>query len=825
MSFDFSGLAKAKSAEVPTTYEELFGRLDRRATHASLRPVQVSALALLDAQQSEKDTVIKLSTGSGKTVVGLVYAEKMRVTYRGEPVVYLCPTTQLVDQVVQTAAAIGVPTATFPEKGLPYEGLAGEAVLVCTYDRMFNSRSVFESKKIRPSAIVLDDVHAGVDRVRGCFTSKIPTACQAELRALLMPLCESSDPATWRGIDNSSPTAQYEVPYWIWTNVQEGFAQLLEKHNEDEELLFRWGNISRYMELARVCVSGTSMEISLPLSVTEEFVSYANVKHRLFMSASIKDGSSLISDLGCDPVAFSRLIEPDEDAGAGERMILPVSLIGQDVAKSEVATLCAVLAKQTNVVVLTSSAAQAKDWTDAGAKLHQGNAVDAALTTLRSSNGNFVVFAQRFDGVDLPDEACRVLVIDGIPSGDRLCEQVDSNRQKDSPGYDVRTVNRFEQALGRAVRSSADYAAVLLVGTDLAAFIGRKAVKDLMEGRTLVQVELGRELSKMKPGQPVGEVLAGMIQGLLARNEGWKEAHRAHVKSAPDTKRVNPQLTAHERLAVAYRTAWMGAKSRNFQAAVQTLRESSNDPTLHTVQKAELLYRTASYLHQFDPGSATEAYRSVFQMNSDFPRPEMTVDRKFARVAEQAVALRDFFGEFSSANAALAKLDEIKSRLVFAQDSDLVEQGLHQLGNALGASSSRPEKATRRGPDNLWLFDDVGYCIEAKSEKYSKIFKKDAAQLHLSHQWCEDHVDLPLSQVVAVFATDVLVSDRAEDIAFGPLALDEAALLGIVERLKQLVLSLAFNGPLFTDPTAIGKKMQELNLSGRQLQSVMKKVT
>lgn len=825
MTFDFSGLAKAKSAEIPSSYGDLFGRLDRRATHTSLRPVQVSALALLDAQQSEKDTVIKLSTGSGKTVVGLVYAEKMRITHRGEPVVYLCPTTQLVEQVLQTALDIGVPATVFPEKGLPYDGFSGDAVLVCTYDRMFNSRSVFESKNIRPSAIVLDDVHAGVDRVRGCYTAKIPTACEAELRALLMPLCENTDPATWRGIDNSSSTANYEVPFWIWTSVQAGVARLLEKHKDEENLLFHWDNISRYLELARVCVSGTSVEVSLPLSVTEENKPYASAKHRLFMSASIKDGSPLIADLGCDPEAFGRLIQPPEDEGAGERMILPVSLIGPDVTKKEIAILCGTLAESTNVVVLTSSAAQANDWTDEGASLHQGSDVEGALKKLRSTSGNYVVFAQRFDGVDLPDDACRVLVIDGIPSGDRLCEQVDSSRQKDSPEYDVRTVNRFEQALGRAVRSSADYAAVLLVGTDIAAFIGRKSVKDLMEGRTLVQVELGRDLAKMKPGQPVSEVLYGMINGLLSRNEGWKEAHRANVKGAPVTKRACASLTAHEQLAVALRKAWIYAKSRNFQAAVHSLGEAGRDLTLHEVQRAELLYRTAAYLHHFDPASAAEAYLSVFQMNSDFPRPGKTVARKFSRIAQQSVSLRDFFGEFSSANAALAKLDEIKGRLVFAQDADIVEQGLHQLGKALGASSSRPEKATGRGPDNLWIFDDVAYCIEAKNEKSSKIFKKDAGQLSLSHKWCAEHVDASMDQVVAVFASNVSVADRAEDIAFGPLAIDEAALLDTIERLKQLVLVLTFSGPLFTDPAAIEKKVKELGLSGRQLSSVMKKVT
>lgn len=817
MEFDFSGLGSAPTSDLPATHADLFTRLDRKATHTSLRPVQVAAFAALDAQLDQRDVVIKLSTGSGKTLVGLVYAERMRQRFRGEPAVYLCPTTQLVDQALRTASAIGVPAVTFPPSGLPFAALSGESVLVCTYDRLFNARSVFESRGIRPSAFVLDDAHAGIERVRGSYTALVPDACYEQIKALLLPLCEGTDPATWRGIDNASSMSRYEVPYWIWSGVQAQVGRLLEGHKDTDQLKFCWGNIGRYLEQARCCLSGTAVEISLPLPAVEENSAYANARHRLFMSASIKDGSSLIVDLGCSEQAFNRLIEPPEDAGVGERMILPTSLIAADVKKEEVALLCAVLSKQTNVVVLTSSGAQAVTWQKNGATPYQGKAVDGALDKLRASNSNYMVFAQRFDGVDLADDACRVLVVDGIPMGDRLCDQVDADRQKDSPEYDVRTVNRFEQALGRAVRSSADYAAVLLVGTDIAAFIGKKSVISLMEGRTQAQIDLGKQIAKLKPGQSVAAVLTGTVQGLLNRNETWKEAHRKQVARAPTTTRQDPTLTVFEKLALAYRAAWAAAKARNFQLAVQVLRTAGNDLTLHPVQKAELLYRAASYLHQFDPAAAAEAYRGVFQLNSDFPRPDKAADKKFSRVSSQAVAVREFLAEFASANAAIAKLDEIKAKLSFGQEADVVEQGLLALGTALGATSSRPEKLTNRGPDNLWLFDDIGLCIEAKSEKFSKIFKKDAAQLSLSLQWCADHVDMPKDAVLPVFATDVVDAERAEDVAFGPRVLNQSGAMNLADKLRQLIMGLTFDGPLFADPVDIGARLNQLGLSGRQI--------
>lgn len=158
---NFGSLARAAGGDVAATLEELFKQLDRKATHTGLRSAQLAALAALDQQIEHKDVILKLSTGSGKTVLGLLYAEMMRRKYKGEPVVYLCPTNQLADQVVETGKLIGVKVSAFPSKGLPYDALSGDAVLACTYDRLFNANSVFENQSIRPSAVIMDDVHAG----------------------------------------------------------------------------------------------------------------------------------------------------------------------------------------------------------------------------------------------------------------------------------------------------------------------------------------------------------------------------------------------------------------------------------------------------------------------------------------------------------------------------------------------------------------------------------------------------------------------------------------------------------------------------------------
>jgi hypothetical protein len=151
----------------------------------------------------------------------------------------------------------------------------------------------------------------------------------------------------------------------------------------------------------------------------------------------------------------------------------------------------------------------------------------------------------------------------------------------------------------------------------------------------------------------------------------------------------------------------------------------------------------------------------------------------------------------------------------------VVEQALKELGEMLGAVSSRPEQETGRGPDVLWLFGNVGLCIEAKNEKHRPIWKKDAEQLLLSKDWCDTHTDLD-GAIVPVFATNVVKADRAEDVSFGPKFLLEETVEDICTRLRTVLTALSFDGPLFLDPQRIHQKLTEAGLRGEDLPKLLR---
>ncbi|MBK8482303.1 MAG: DEAD/DEAH box helicase family protein [Proteobacteria bacterium] len=213
---DFKKLVPKKTGERSADPLVLFRGLDRKTSHISLREPQKEALRALHQRRGEHDHVVKMPTGTGKSAVGLLYLLS-HMAETGRPVVYLCPTVQLVEQVIAEAARLGIDARTYPggERWPDQRCVAGEAIIVCTYDKLFNAKTTFDRPEllITPAAIVLDDSHSGVEEIRNAFTLRCasPDPYNA-LLSVLEPLGRSYSSTTWDDIRAGRPDAVMEIP-------------------------------------------------------------------------------------------------------------------------------------------------------------------------------------------------------------------------------------------------------------------------------------------------------------------------------------------------------------------------------------------------------------------------------------------------------------------------------------------------------------------------------------------------------------------------------------------------------------------------------------
>src|SRR5438874_13102554 len=91
---DFNKLLHEDATPAPLNPADIFHSLPRADTkYDYLRDVQGEVLKAWHARRKERDIIMKMNTGSGKTLVGLLMLQSLLHEEIG-PVLYLCPTKQ-----------------------------------------------------------------------------------------------------------------------------------------------------------------------------------------------------------------------------------------------------------------------------------------------------------------------------------------------------------------------------------------------------------------------------------------------------------------------------------------------------------------------------------------------------------------------------------------------------------------------------------------------------------------------------------------------------------------------------------------------------------
>lgn len=101
---NFAKLRTLKKKATPADPLEIFRRLPKPPGINDLYTSQAEVLETWYERRNQRDVVLKLHTGGGKTLVGLLMAQSTS-NETSEPVLYLTPTTQLVNQTLEKAKA------------------------------------------------------------------------------------------------------------------------------------------------------------------------------------------------------------------------------------------------------------------------------------------------------------------------------------------------------------------------------------------------------------------------------------------------------------------------------------------------------------------------------------------------------------------------------------------------------------------------------------------------------------------------------------------------------------------------------------------------
>lgn len=692
-----------------------------------------------EAHTNHMDVALELPTGTGKTLTGLLIAEWTRHS-RQARVIYACPTQQLARQVVAAAHREGIDTALLidnwrtwpPESRAAYE--AAENIAVTTYSSIFNSRT----QLLDADLILFDDAHAGEQYIGENYGVKLSRWDHPdEYRAVLDTIAPALDGVYVDRLRNAQPDPAIENDVRLVVPLrQPGMVSALNTTLSGfaKPHKYRYSMIQAGLSSCLVYTGFSEILVRPYLPPTYQNQLFVGARQRIYLSATLGEGGELERAFGRPGITRLKQEEGGTAPRYGRRFFVfpefaadvdPLELSRDIVTRAGKAL---VLAPRTDFAEATAAALAQPGWQQWGFK-----EVEQGMEAFAKLDHGVCGLAARYDGLDLPGDACRLVALDGLPDQDNLQERFLQARARAGASLATRLRTRVVQGAGRCTRGPEDTAIVLVLNARLSRYLTRPEVISALDSELQAELRFGRENSQKATA---ADILAN-VDAFLNQDtdDTWRDEaepvltdYRHEMpKLTPDATRALNQCVEQEILA------WAAATARSWMTAAQ-----------HAHEVARLVGTG---------GSDTTGYRAFWMYLESVWTDQAAEDqsddvvkasaRRLVEQAEQAIGIGSWVREMAPfpamQRADLSAQDALAVNQVAAQLSGGINQGklrtriqnmhdglkqrkpgqyepaLTELGRLLGAEASKPPGRGRC--DSTWCWgNDLWLAMEAKSD-------------------------------------------------------------------------------------------------------------
>lgn len=754
MAIDLSRIRASRQEPRPVDPIEIFQRLtisDRGINDLWL--AQGDALREWHGRRGLRDIAIALNTGAGKTLVGLLIAQSLVNEARSQ-VAYVCSSIQLVEQTREKAEGYGLQASTY------YQGRfdntlyhEGKAPCITTYHALFNGKSVFFREDL--AAIVFDDAHSAEHLLRDHFSLRITAQGNRALYDSILGLLQGcfhaiGKQATFSELQSGrSDAVLLGPPSELHGHSGELSRLLLEgRLDQDKETMFAWAHLKDQLDVCAVLVSAGAVTFTPPFVPVRALRYFRGSTRRVYLSATLVSQDAFARTFGRLP---DQVIAPSTTAGECERLILAPRLVKGVVDEIGVAKN---LFDKRKALVLVPTYARAKEWVgfaDAPPVEHvteRVNAFKAAPDTPK------LLLAARYDGVDLPGDTCRALIIDDLPMGVGPLERLLWEGLGLSHGLRSTIASRVVQSFGRISRGMSDHGVVLLTGDRLMKWLLVPKNLAALPPFLQKQLELGFVLSREATG--IGD-LPGLVDQFFGRDDGWVSTYRQFMDEAKaDRPTLDVDVLAQLALAEALcaEHLWDRDYAEAARSLSQTLEHAFQESQALGAWHALWLARISELLG--DAATAALLYARAHGAAKNIPAARRIDASDESAVSLQVVEIEQKFLVHGNAVKAPPRMAQDLAHLKSAATAAQMEEALRMLGEYFGLDSTRPEKEHGTGPDVLWVSPGTpSLCMEVKSGKddASVYRKRDMGQLSDHVQWVRDNTQAP--EIIPAFVGPV----------------------------------------------------------------------
>lgn len=757
-----------QSVEIVESPDALFRDLPRRKfpdvlPHQKFMMQQYSTAAVTD-----KDIALQLPTGSGKTLVALLIAEWRRRKFK-EKILYLCPTKQLVHQVVnQAEEKYGLSVVGFtgskrhydPKDVAKYQ--LGECVAITTYNSLFNTNPHFHDADI----IIIDDAHAAENYVTEFWSLHIRRfneehkALHSALSILLKPHIDALSytrlTGQWDSPTDKNWVDKLSSPLLI--DLHDQICEILDAYTEILDIRYPWSLLRDHLKSCHIYLSATEILIRPLIAPTWTHAAFNNPKQRIYLSATLGEGGDLERLWG--KAHIKRLPIPDgwNMQGVGRRFfIFPELSFDQ---KESIELRRELLKLSSRSLFLVPNDAMKGDIVE---DIQKNLALKTfTVEDIEHSKNSFVqtenataIIANRYDGIDFPGDECRLLFIEGLPKTINAQERFLMSRMGANTLFNERIQTRVLQAIGRCTRSLEDYSAIIVTGDELSDYLidirRRKYLHPELQSELYFGIEQSKDMTIMD--------CVENLKIFLDNSKDWEEANQMIVEYRKQVEQEElpsiSQLESIVRYEIKYQIALWKNDYKDALNAAEKILGLITEPNLAGYRALwEYLAGSAAYLE----AGTDESYniKSHLHFNraknaaKDLPwlsnLSRYTSQQKLEsedqanlyrmQQVEQIEAMLDALG--TTHDRAFAKQEQnILEGLIGNGD---FENAQKMLGEHLGFYAGKIE--SEGSPDPWWQCGDICLVFEdhANAEATSSLDITKARQAASHPQWIRDNV-------------------------------------------------------------------------------------
>jgi hypothetical protein len=748
------------------------------------------------------DVAVELPTGAGKTLVGQLLGEYRRRVL-GQRVAYLCPNSQLAAQAAEKAVGYGIPAVLLVGRKTEYDRadytafVRANAIAITNYHSVFNSNPAIEAQ-----TLVLDDAHAGegavadlwsvtAERGEPLYTALVGAVADALARPFVERLRDGAlDPHRRSEAELVPPVAIAERPDIL--------RDALDEHARDHNI---WSGQMIADEIAHclVYVSWESVLIRPLIPPTSEHAAFADAEQRIYMSATLGAGGELERSFGVTSIDCLPVPAGWDEHGSGRRFFL-FPAAAQDPEEVD-ACVAGAIERAEKTLVLAPSRRELDSFAATAVPatvptIRTGDA-ERDLATFMGAQRGAVLLANRYDGIDLPDDDCRLVVLSGLPAATHLQERFlhDTLGARRVLAERIRT--RIVQGAGRCTRNVQDYAAVVVRGARLTDFCAREEVLRAMHPELQAELRFGLDNSER-----ANVHLLELLNSFLNQDAEWLDADADIRGRASEASREQPAMV--DELADAaplevecWRAVWRGDLRSAIELAQKVTDHLGSGSELRPY-RALWLYLAASWAAELaaETNDETDAdwartlkkdaegtarmlrWRPRIEPNAPPPPAAGEFDERAERAAERLrrLGIRGLGFE--------RKLAEIEKQLA-QDDATQFELGLRELGELLGFEAERPTGTAP--PDGAWRDGErLWLLLEAKTEERpeNQVSVTEARQAALHYDWVKAQLgwDEPERSVSVLVSYKTTVDSAAAAVARDTTLVDPAVIRDIASR-------------------------------------------